>query len=45
MGYWGEPQVTISPSGTRLIFASDWENSDTVDTYVVELPAFKGANN
>jgi len=45
MGYWGEPQVTISPSGTRLIFASDWENSDTVDTYVVELPAYKGANN
>ena len=41
--YWGEPHVTISPSGTRAVFASDWENSGSVDTYVVELPAYKPA--
>jgi hypothetical protein len=41
--YWGEPHVTISPSGTRAVFASDWENSSSVDTYVVELPAYKPA--
>lgn len=45
MGYWGEPQVTISPSGTRMVFASDWGNSDSVDTYVIELPAYKPIGN
>jgi len=39
-GYWAEPHVVISPSGTRLLFGSDWENSGSVDTYVVELPAY-----
>ncbi len=42
-GYWAEPHVTISPSGTRVIFASDWENGEAVDTYVVELPSYKPA--
>ncbi|MEY4563804.1 MAG: hypothetical protein RLZZ618_3081 [Pseudomonadota bacterium] len=37
--YWAEPHVTISPSGTRMVFASDWHGSSSVDTYVVELPA------
>ena len=37
--YWAEPHVTISPSGTRMLFASDWHGSASVDTYVVELPS------
>lgn len=41
VGYFSEPHVTISPSGTRILFGSDWGNSGRVDTYVVELPAFK----
>jgi hypothetical protein len=41
--YWAEPHVVASPSGTRLLFGSDWEGNGTqVDTYVVELPAYKG---
>ncbi|MCB1756878.1 MAG: hypothetical protein KDJ38_15245, partial [Gammaproteobacteria bacterium] len=39
-GYLGEPHATLSPSGTRLVFGSDWKNSGSVDTYVVELPAY-----
>jgi hypothetical protein len=39
-GYWGEPHVVISPTGTRLLFGSDWGNGPTVDTYVVELPGY-----
>lgn len=41
--YYGEPHVTISPSGSRLLFASDWsgiEDGESVDCYVVELPVF-----
>ncbi|QCW98747.1 T9SS type A sorting domain-containing protein [Aggregatimonas sangjinii] len=41
--YWGEPHVTISPSGTRLLFGSDWSGSDdgiSVDAYVAELSAY-----
>lgn len=37
-GYWGEPHAVISPSGKRVLFASDWGGGPTVDTYVVELP-------
>lgn len=40
-GYLGEPHATLSPSGTRLIFGSDWHDSGSVDAYVVELPVFK----
>ncbi len=40
--YWAEPHVVPSPSGTRAIFASDWGNGSTVDTYVVELPSDVG---
>jgi hypothetical protein len=36
-GYWSETHATISPSGTRILFGSDWMGSDTVDTYVVDL--------
>jgi len=38
--YFGEPHATISPSGTRILFGSDWYNSGTVDSYVVELPDY-----
>jgi len=38
--YFGEPHVTISPSGTRLLFGSDWYDSGSVDTFVIELPGF-----
>ena len=44
-GYFAEPHATISPTGTRVIFASDWSGSQdgqSVDTYVVELPTFGG---
>jgi hypothetical protein len=39
-GYWGEPHVVISPTGTRLLFGSDWGNGPAVDTYVLELPSY-----
>jgi hypothetical protein len=38
--YWAEPHVVISPSGTRLLFGSDWNSGKTVDTYVLELPSY-----
>jgi len=39
--YFGEPHVTIRPSGTRVLFGSDWYDSGAVDTYVIELPGYK----
>lgn len=39
--YFGEPHVTMSPSGTRLMFASDWYDSGSVDNYIIELPSYK----
>ena len=42
-GYFAEPHVTISPTGTRLLFGSDWsgtEDGDSVDSYVAELGSF-----
>ena len=41
--YWGEPHAVISPSGTRVLFASDWsgeEDGQSIDSYVVELPVY-----
>ena len=38
--YWAEAHMVPSPSGTRAVFASDWGNGTTVDTYVVELPSY-----
>jgi hypothetical protein len=38
--YLGEPAVTLSLSGTRVLFSSDWYDSGSVDTFVVELPSF-----
>ena len=42
--YWGEPHACISPTGTRVLFGSDWSGSEdgqSVDCYVVELPAYQ----
>lgn len=39
-GYFAEPHATISPSGTRILFGSNWYDSGSVDAYVVELPAY-----
>lgn len=42
--YWGEPHAMLSPAGTRVLYGSDWngnEDGKPVDSYVVELPAFK----
>lgn len=38
--YFGEPHATISPSGTRIVFGSDWYDSGAVDSYVIELPDY-----
>ncbi len=42
--YWGEPHAVISPTGTRVLFGSDWSGTydgKSVESYVVELPAFQ----
>jgi len=39
--YFGEPHATISPSGTRVIFGSDWYDSGSVDSFVLELPDYE----
>jgi hypothetical protein len=39
-GYWAEPHASISPTGTRIIFGSDWGGESRVETYVVELPSY-----
>ena len=44
--YWGEPHASISPTGTRVVFGSDWSGAEdglSIDTYVVELPVFESA--
>lgn len=46
--YWGEPHVTISPTGTRLLFGSDWSGAEdgiSVDSYVAELGSFTLSTN
>jgi len=43
-GYWAEPHVVLSPSGTRLLFGSDWGNGTAVNTFVVELPAYQASS-
>jgi len=45
--YWGEPHACISPTGTRVLFGSDWSGSEdgqSVDCYVVELPAYQNCS-
>ena len=41
VGYMAEPHAVISPSGTRILFGSDWGGEPRVETYVVELPAYR----
>lgn len=38
--YWAQPNVILSPRGTRILFPSDWYKGSTVDTYVIELPTY-----
>ncbi len=48
--YWAQPNVTLSTSGTRILFQSDWGDGDpsnpvvnsnaAVDTYIIELPSY-----
>jgi len=38
--YWAAPTAVPSPSGTRILFGSDWGGGGTVDAYVVELPSY-----
>ncbi|QWX84493.1 hypothetical protein H0I23_02250 [Cellulophaga sp. HaHaR_3_176] len=41
--YWGEPHAVISPTGTRVLFGSDWSGSEdgkSVESYVIELPSY-----
>ncbi len=40
IGYFAEPHPVLSPSGTRILFSSDWNNSGKVDTFVIELAGF-----
>ena len=35
--YWSETHLNLSPSGTRVLWGSDWMNGPSVDTYVVDL--------
>ncbi|ASJ70753.1 hypothetical protein [Granulosicoccus antarcticus] len=35
--YFGEPHAVMSPSGSRILFNSDWHDSGSVDTYAVNL--------
>jgi len=39
IGYFAEPHPVLSPTGTRVLFSSDWNNSGQVDTFVIELPS------
>ena len=41
IGYFAEPHPVLSPSGTRVLFNSDWNNSGSVDAYVLELDSHK----
>lgn len=44
--YFGEPHAVISPTGTRVLFGSDWSGSEdgkSVDSYVVELPIYNSS--
>ncbi|HVZ75642.1 MAG TPA: hypothetical protein VHJ20_24885 [Polyangia bacterium] len=38
--YWAEAHAVPSPSGTRILFGSDWGGGATVDAYVLELPSY-----
>jgi hypothetical protein len=42
-GYWAEPHVVPSPSGSRLLFGSDWGGRNAVDAFIAELPSYRPA--
>lgn len=42
-GYFSETHVNLSPSGTKVAFASDWWGGNTVDTYVIDLTRLGGS--
>lgn len=35
--YFGEPHAVMSPSGSRVLFNSDWYDSGSVDTFAVDV--------
>jgi hypothetical protein len=39
--YWAEPQASVNPDFTRILFTSNWGRSGSaeVDTFLIELPA------
>jgi len=41
LAYWAQPHAVISPTGTRVLFGSDWGGGNSVDSYVVELPSYQ----
>jgi hypothetical protein len=41
LGYFSEPHAVISPTGTRVLFSSDWNGHSYADTYVIELPVYQ----
>jgi hypothetical protein len=39
-GYWGEPQATINRDGSRIIFASNFNDGNPPDDYMIGLPSW-----
>jgi len=37
LGYWSSTFVSVSPSGERVAFSSDWGSGTSVDTYVIDV--------
>jgi len=42
--YFGEPHAVMSPSGSRILFNSDWHDSGSVDVYAVDLQSSPAAS-
>ena len=34
---WGKAFISLSPSGTKMLFSSDWFRGDSVDTFLIDL--------
>jgi hypothetical protein len=43
-GYWGEPQATINRDGSHIIFASNFNDGNPPDDYLIGLPSWIYAN-
>jgi len=37
LGYWSSTFVSVSPSGDRVAFSTDWGTGSSVDTYVIDV--------